>query len=691
MQFLNPMVLFGLIALAIPVVIHLFNFKRPKRVFFTNVRFLRELKLESRRRSQLKHLVILIMRLLAYAALIFAFAMPVIRQGDQPLHHGKPLIVVYIDNSYSLQALGADGMLLEQALKRASEIAGYYQPADEFYLITNDFLPRYSRVVNRSDLLEMITTVKFSPVSRSAGEIFEKVEDLRKRSHGRDLVFYYVSDFQLSTVDVANASPVEGMETYLIPISAGSNTGNLFLDSVWMDIPVIRPGQIVDFHVRIGNTGSKAVEEVPVSLTLNGKEAAVGTVTIPGSSKGIMKLTTRIAAEGIYHGVINIDDHPVVFDDRFYIGTRVTQERRVLLLQGSKGEPALAKLFEGDSLFRFESRPATQIDFSSINRYDIIFCSGLQEVSSGLVQALQSFVAEGGALVVIPPALPAVAHGINPLLSALGVAIYGQPDTTDVRVSSINFDHPLYKGVYSERPANLAMPLIFSHHAIQPAASVGESVIMRMLNDRPLLLSSPAGKGMVYLFAAALDAASSTLAGHAEIFVPPVYNMALYSGVVPPLYYVTGKDKAAAIAYPEDPGEAVFRIKRTGDDYEFIPGHRNEPFGVLLFFEDQIDLAGNYHVLRGDQDVAPLAFNYPHLESDLLCADQENLQSWIKEGGYNSVRLISAGGKSVTEKLKELNDGIRLWRWFVIAALVFLIAETLLLRYWNSRAGESIN
>ncbi|MFO7721866.1 MAG: BatA domain-containing protein, partial [Bacteroidales bacterium] len=544
MQFLNPMVLYGLIALAIPVLIHLFNFKRPKRVFFTNVRFLRELKLESRRRSQIKHLIIMLMRLFAFASLIFAFAMPVIRKGDQPPLHGKPLIVIYLDNSNSLQVLGSDGMLFEQAVRKVTEIAGYYQPSDEFYLITNDFSPRYTRVVNRSDLTELVTTVKFSPVSRSAAEIFEKVEDLRSRSQGRDLVLYFVSDFQLSVVDIAGAAPVESIETYLVPLSAGSHTGNLYLDSVWMDIPVIRPGQIVEFQVRIGNTGLKAVEEIPVALTLNGREAAVGTVTIPASSKATMKLTTRIASEGIYHGVVTIDDFPVVFDDRFYIGTKVSQERRVLVLQGGKDESAIARLFEGDSLFRYESRPATQIDFSSLNRYDIVFCSGLQEISSGLTQALTSFVDDGGALVVIPPSLPGNARGINPLLSSLGVSTYGLPDTADARVAFINFDHPLYKGVYSEKPAKLAMPLIFGHHAIQPAGAAGEAVIMRMLNERPLLMSSPSGKGMVYLFATALDPVSSTLAGHAEIFVPPVYNMALYSGVVPPLYYVTGIDKS---------------------------------------------------------------------------------------------------------------------------------------------------
>ena len=685
MQFLNPFVLFGLLALVIPVLIHLFNFKKPKRVYFTNVRFLRELKLETRRRSQLKHLIILLMRLLAFAAIIIAFAMPVRKSGGESIPHGKPLIVVYIDNSFSMQAPGSQGLLFESAVRNATEVAGFYNPSDEFYLITNDFSPAYSRIVNRSDFNSLVTSVQYSPLSRSAEEIFERVEDISRRNPARQILFYMISDFQSSTIDITFSEPDIKWETFLLPLNAVS-LDNLYIDSVWMDIPVVRPGQIVEFTVRVGNAGSSASEDIPVTLTMNGREAAVGTVSVAAGSKENVILAFRIPTEGNYHGVIIIDDHPVIFDDRFHISLKVSQQRSVLALHSDKPEPSLVKLFAEDSLFHFDSRPATQIDFALLRNYDIIFCSGLRELSGALADALASYARDGGTLVMIPHSAPDAADAYNTLLSSLGVATYGAFDTAEVRLGSVNFDNTLFKGVYSEKPSNLAMPMIFRHSRINMTGSAGESVIMKMLNENPLLLSASAGKGQVFLFASSLNPLSTNLVAHAEIFVPPVYNMALYSGMVAPLYYISGADRSVTINYQEGAGQSVFRIRNLEGTQEFIPGHRNDPSGILLFFEDQISRAGNYQVLLDEAEVAPLAFNYSHQESDLRADSEKEIRQWIDRLGNKSVQIIRSGGRSVTEKLQELNDGVKLWRWFVMAALLFLAAEVLLLRFWRRKS-----
>lgn len=685
MQFLNPFVLFGLFALVIPVLIHLFNFKKPKRVYFTNVKFLRELKLETRRRSQLKHLIILLMRLLAFAAIIIAFAMPVRKRVGESMPHGKPLIVVYVDNSYSMQAPGSQGLLFESAIRSATEVAGYYNPSDEFYLITNDFSPAYSRIVNRSDFTNLVTSVQYSPLSRSAEEIFDRVADISSRYPARQVVFYMISDFQSTTLDITSTDTDIKWETYLLPLNA-VNSDNLYLDTVWMDIPVIRPGQIVEFSVRIGNTGEAVSEDIPVTLTMNGREAAVGTVSVESGSKETVKLATRIPSEGNYHGVITIDDHPVIFDDRFYISLKVSQQRNVLALHSDKAEPSLVKLFAEDSLFHFDSRPATQIDFALLRNYDIIFCSGLPELSSALVDALANYARDGGTLVMIPDVAPNSAEAYNTLLGSLGIATYGGFDTAELRLASVNFGHALFKGVYSEEPSNLAMPMVYGHSRIIMTGSAGESVIMKMLNDNPLLISTGAGRGQVFLFASSLDPLSTNLVAHAEVFVPPVYNMALYSGMVAPLYHISGVDRSVTINYPEGTGQSVFRIRNLDGAQEFIPGHRNDPSGTLLFFDDQITRAGNYQVLLDEAEIVPLAFNYSHQESDLTADSEGAIRQWIERLGDKNVQMIGSGGKSVTEKLQEMNDGVKLWRWFVMAALLFLTVEVLLLRFWRRKS-----
>jgi hypothetical protein len=124
-NFLSPNYLYGLLLLAIPVIIHLFNFRRYKKILFTNVRFLQELKEETTRTSRLKHLLILASRLLAMLFIILAFAQPFIPSGEAgPANSGEP-VSIYIDNSFSMDAVSSEGPLLEVARKKAREIASF--------------------------------------------------------------------------------------------------------------------------------------------------------------------------------------------------------------------------------------------------------------------------------------------------------------------------------------------------------------------------------------------------------------------------------------------------------------------------------------------------------------------------------------------------------------------------------------
>src|SRR5215204_2104474 len=118
-QFLSPTLLYALLLIAIPIIIHLFNFRRFKKVFFTNVRFLKELKQETTSKSKLKHLLVLAARILAVAFLVFAFARPIIPSGQKKQNGSTDAVSVYVDNSFTMQAIRTDGTLLEVACRKA--------------------------------------------------------------------------------------------------------------------------------------------------------------------------------------------------------------------------------------------------------------------------------------------------------------------------------------------------------------------------------------------------------------------------------------------------------------------------------------------------------------------------------------------------------------------------------------------
>ena len=159
MQFIYPEFLFALSVLAIPIIIHLFNFRRFKKIYFTNVRFLKEIKQDTQSRSKLKHLLVLISRLLALTFLVFAFAQPFIPAKTNKVQSGTKRVSIYVDNTFSMDALGKNGSLLETAKKKAREIANAYKPSDEFQLLTSSFEGRHQRLVNRDEFFRLVFCV----------------------------------------------------------------------------------------------------------------------------------------------------------------------------------------------------------------------------------------------------------------------------------------------------------------------------------------------------------------------------------------------------------------------------------------------------------------------------------------------------------------------------------------------------
>ena len=146
-HFHHPLWLFGLFALLIPIVIHLFNFRRYKTVYFSNVKLLQEIRKKTKRESQLLHLIVLFLRMIAITFLVLAFAQPYVPQQDKQTTDGN-LVAIYVDNSFSMHSFSKEGNLLEDAVASAKKIVDAFSFSDDFLLITNDFLGKHSRVFN---------------------------------------------------------------------------------------------------------------------------------------------------------------------------------------------------------------------------------------------------------------------------------------------------------------------------------------------------------------------------------------------------------------------------------------------------------------------------------------------------------------------------------------------------------------
>jgi hypothetical protein len=698
MRFVNPAFLFALSSISIPIIIHLFNFRKFKTVYFTNVRFLREVKEETQSKSQLKHLLVLLARILAIAFLVFAFAQPYIPYQHRQVNAGTKAISIFIDNSFSMDAENKSGRLLDEAKKNARDIATAARPADRFQLLTNDFEGRHQRLVNREEFLELIDEVKLSPSVKTMSEIVSRQADLLNNSgafSGRKSAFI-ISSFLKRTSDLDKIKNDTSIAFRLIPVVAQERK-NLYIDSCWFETPVRRLNQPEALHVRIRNASAQEYANVPMKLFINGQQKTPSSFSIGANGKVDTVVAFTIREPGLQQGRMEITDSPITFDDKFYFSFEVSGTIPVLCIEPAtrtfdktglnQTTKPIGNLLRRDSSFRYTEVLESAIDYASLSKNELIILDGLNSISSGLGQELKRFVQNGGSLLLFP-SLHIDIPSYNDFLGSLNVATYMLLDTARSKVDAINFEQEIYReGVFEKKSGNrvmtnaqLDLPVVFSHYKISRNSHSNEEYLMRLRNGDLFLARYNSLKGKIYLCTSSLNIEAGNFQKHA-LFVPTILQIAFFSKQQNRMFCTIGNNEVIELNSTPAGGENVFHIVSPDNKFDIIPEHRIIDSKTEIFTRDQIREAGNYKLLAGHDFIEGVSFNYDRKESDLACLNAQELQALAEKNGLRNFSILEAGQKGISSLLSEIDQGKKLWKWCILIALLFLAAEIALLRF----------
>lgn len=681
MLFTNPYFLFGLFAIAIPIVIHLFNFRRFKKIYFSDTSFLEELKVQTQKYSRLKHLLILLLRILAITAMVFAFAQPFIPiAGTQNTIKAKNAVSIFIDNSFSMQSVTDQNRLLDIAKNKAKEIISAYSNSDEFQLLTHDFEGKHQHLCSKDEFLKLIDEVEITASVRKLPEIIKRQQDALSLSPQANKISYIISDFQKSISNFESIKSDSNFTAFLIPLIP-QKTNNIFIDSCWFDSPVLQINKTVKLNVKIINSSETAFDKVPVKLMINGKQRAVASIDIKEKEEQILKLSYTITESGIQSGIIEITDYPIIYDDKYFFSYNVAVNIPILIINGNEENQYLNKLYKLDSVFSVNNFNDKNIDFSIFNNQDFIILNNLKTISSGLSQELKRFADNGGSIAIFP-ASEIDFDSYKFLSTTLNIDIYEQKDSTDTKVEELNMQHPVYRDVFEKLPENIDLPSVFSFYSFNKNQLSRKEYLLKLLNGKDFLTSSISGKGIVYQSSVPLETNWSNFPRHA-IFVPTLFNMAMQSQQGNKLSYTIGNDEVIRIKSINLNGEETMLLKGEQKGFEIIPEHKNIDNQLDISFHNQIKQAGNYHLYKGNQQITDISFNYDRNESRLDFFTSDDIQKIIKDNSLSNYKLIETKNKNLGELIKEINQGIKLWKLFIILTLVFLLAEAIIIRFWR--------
>ncbi len=673
MNFLYPGFLFALLTIAIPIVIHLFNFRRFKKVYFSNVQFLKEIQAQNSSKDQLRHLLVLLSRILAIVFLVLAFARPYFSSSDQKdTKAGGNLVSVYIDNSYSMERLDKEGNLLDEAKRKAKELTEAYSLADQFRLLTNDFDGRHQRALNKNEFIGMLDGIKISAAGKSLQQILNRlaVDPAANKNHQA----YLISDFQKGFVGTRSLQIDKEINYSLIKLDANPMP-NIAVDSVYSLSPVHLPNQAEKFVVQLHNYGDQDAKDIPLKLTINQQQKALSTLTIPAGRSIRDTLSFSGLEAGWQKGLLSIRDSPLTFDDNLNFTFEVATDLKLLNIRGDSAERYIQSLFSTEAYFKLTEMPESNIRYAAFSDFNLIILDGLKEPSSGLAQQLRSYIENGGSVVIFPN-LDAEAMYTS-FLQALTLPTVQQLHVGDPIASTVELNNPVLEDVFEQVPKTIDLPVVHRYFSYAERSSGDKQSILDLPLNRFLLARYNLGEGKVYLSASSLDSKDGNLANH-PVFVPIMFKIAFASSKEQPYYYTIGKN--SILESPKISLSLNQSLKLVSTNFEAIPEIRQTPGRTRLYVADQVRQPGFYELKKADELLSVMAFNDDRTESDM----QELTETEIKPlFGKQNIAFYNAQRDALAMNVDLKNNSGELWKLCLILAVVFLAVEILLIRFFN--------
>lgn len=639
MQFKHPELLYALFLLVIPILVHLFQLRRFQKVEFTNVKFLKSVKLQTRKSSQLKKWLTLLTRMLLLTFAIIAFAQPFIPNTAD--FNETQETVIYLDNSFSMQAKGSNGTLLNEAIQ---DIINTLPETETISLFTNDNTFRNTTVkALQNDLIQLSHSA--SQINYEAAYFKGKQLFSNKGAATKNLIL--VSDFQ------QNGNPLNFEIDSIVQLKLVQPKFNLVpnisIDSVYISNAT---AETLDINVGLSNS-YESLENVAISLFNDDVLLAKNAIDIDKEAEA----SFTIANNMVINGKLKIDDAGLQYDNTFYFNINSKPKIKVLAINGNAEDSFLKRIYTDDE-FDYQSFRSETLNFNLIPDQNLIVINEVKVISNALRTALNAFKDDGGSILIIPSG-DIDLNSYNQLFKNLRITPFSNQNTIEKRITSINYDHPLLENSFYSKVSNFQYPKVNRFYGL----TSNSNSVLSYEDDTPFLI----GNVRAFAFSAPLNNENSNFQ-NSQLIIPVLYNMGLQSLKLSQLYYTIGRPNTIAIQTNIGQDDI---LSLDSEESSVIPLQKTYSKTVVLETDDLPNTAGILSVNNKSDVLQNLSFNYNRAESKL---------SYYNLEAFENITVESSLATTINT-IKSNTNVNALWKWFVIFALVFLIIEMLLLKY----------
>ncbi len=681
MKFEYPQFFYAFFLVIIPIIIHLFNFRKYKTLHFSSLLFIKQINEETKSTQKLKHLLVLISRILAISALIFAFAQPYLPVNDET-KGGYPFIGIYVDNSFSMSMKGSEGELLSMAKEKARTIIEKSSPDTRFMLLTNNFEGFEQRLTTKSEALERIDKIELSPLTRNLDEVISWMKDgiseeIVQEKSLSSKQFILLSDFQEKTARFEKLEADKEIFFYPIQLLAQSMS-NVSVDSIWFSDPNFKIGINNELNVKVHNFSVLDLVNSELQLEVNETKRNVF-VDLKANESQIVKINYSDLKSGIKKGLLRINDRQMHFDDDYYFSYLVKEKSNVLIVNGENSVSNVAIVYGLDDYYKTSSINQNSFTENVLEEKDLLIMNGWNDISSAAQELISDFCKNGGTIAFFPGEKLDL-QSVNSFLSKINAPRFEGMLNSGTKIQTINYQDPFFQGMFEKKPDKLNLPAQSKAYRL---SGKNTYELIKMQNGSPLFVRSNSKKS-AYIFASSLTENFGNFTSNA-LFSSILLRIAESSQRRYPISLTIGSEvKFPIFSVPQIEEPLKIKSATKGDEkFDFIPQIEiTNDLTEISINKSSInsDLkSGFYEIFKG-KTIGFMALNYNRLESDVKTLSQTEIESnfslkGIKNVSFSSLSNESEGALIKIEKPKEY------WRIFLVLAIFFLLVEMAFLKW----------
>ena len=728
MSFLNPLILIASTAIAIPILIHLFSLRKVRKVEFSTLMFIKEIQKSKLKKIKLKQLLLLLFRIMLIVFLVLAFSNPVYEGYAGDAGSLRKKAIIFIDDSFSMNIKDEQGLYLNEAKKALKDILKLFNETDEVYMIPSSVIAMNEKKILYNDfpeMLDLVGNVNPSFKTLSMNEVLNLTDELLENKNSLLNEVYIISDFQRSNFDSELTSNIEynnltddNVRLYLVNIGQ-REANNLSVDDIELKTKIIEKDKNVRLKATVTNHSKFNVFNKTVNLVIDNNVVGEKVVDIGSLETKEVEFNFRPGKTGSTAGYVQLiqnefTDDEISEDNNYYFAFHVPEIINVGIIEDNPLDSRFVRLAletakkitsdssgHSDGLFNVSQLRNVSDD---INKYDMVFIINKYSFSANESEVINKYIERGGGVFIFPGKDVDVNNYNNVLLSTLNAFKIGDLNYIDlkdietrfnkIKFETIDFEHPIMDGIFqnenlsiTSEPTssgfNIESPQIKSYYVI--LLNDNSTPVITLSNNMVFLAEMKTLNGKILFSTVSADNDMSDFPMK-SIFAPLIVRSVYYLGenVSGEIQYTLGKKNIIHVRGLKQIANLILPDNRTiqysvtlpfSDESKFDEFNRKGEIPVSFSYSVNTDVPGFYSFKDSLQNKSFLfALNGEKEESNLQKAEEEVVTDYFEEAGFENTTYISEPS-SVSAFVINERQGIELWKYFLMAAFVFLLLE----------------